>query len=52
MKEIISKIVIGIKKLLKFFLRKLVAIIDYSFTSSIAGTMIQIFALKISLFSE
>ena len=51
MKEIISIIVIGTKKFFDFFLRKLVAIND-SFTSFIAGTMIQIFALKISLFSE
>ena len=52
MKEIISIIVIGTKKFFDFFLRKLVAIIKDSFTSFIAGTMIQIFAIKISLFSE
>ena len=52
MKEIISKIVKGTKKFLIFFCENWFLIINDSFSSFIAGTMIQKFALIISLFSE
>ena len=51
MKEIISNIVIGTIKFFEFFLRFFFIINDSS-TSFTAGTMIQKFALIISLFSE
>ena len=52
MKEITPKIVIGTKKFFEFFCENWFLIINDSVTSFIAGTMIQKFALIISLFSE
>ena len=52
MKEITPKIVIGSKRFFEFFCENCFLIINDSVTSFIAGTMIQKFALIISLFSE
>ena len=50
MKEITSIIVIGTKKFFEFFCENWFVIINDSFNSFIAGTMIQKIALIISVF--